>query len=61
MSGMTSLLFQGLGTVLGLLYSHGVMEFLIVPLVLLFGFAGCWGGQAGGWDGQAGGLSPPAA
>lgn len=29
----------GLGTVLGLIYSHGVMEFLIVPLILLFSVA----------------------
>ena len=36
---LASGLLWGLGTVLGLFYSEGVMEFLIVPLVLLFSVA----------------------
>lgn len=36
---LASGLLWGLGTVLGLFYTEGVMEFLIVPLVLLFSVA----------------------
>lgn len=36
---LASGLLWGLGTVLGLAYSQGVMEFLIVPMVLLFSVA----------------------
>lgn len=36
---MSSGVLWGIGTVLGMIYSHGAMQFLIVPLVLLFSVA----------------------